>query len=321
MASYIDALLYSPALQPIWLLGVVMLVEMLMNWPERYHPLSFAKLVATRMADKVHPSADRAVLQQRISGTLAPLVLISPVAIILAIFITMAEFPVFFDGLLLLIALQYQGVLARAKKVNSALALGKKTLARQMLNPIVLRETDLLSEVGIVKATIESTLLRFHQQYLCTALTFLLFGPVAALCFRLVYEFSHCWNTKRDRFSYFGQPCAMLLMIVQWLPLRLTSYLYILLGSVPSALKAQGELPRSSSTHQTLLALHGGAMGIELSGPAIYEGEKKRSIKCGGKRQVGLVDIKRTLNNIFIVKFAFWVVSLCVGVAIYRLSL
>ncbi|MEI8649508.1 cobalamin biosynthesis protein [Paraglaciecola sp. Hal342] len=169
----------------------------------------------------------------------------------------------------------------RGEQSEFGIGTGQKNLSPANAKPHSAKETDLLSEVGIVKATIESTLLRFHQQYLCTALTFLLFGPVAALCFRLVYEFSHCWNTKRDRFSYFGQPCAMLLMIVQWLPLRLTSYLYILLGSVPSALKAQGELPRSSSTHQTLLALHGGAMGIELSGPAIYEGRKNVRSSAG----------------------------------------
>ncbi len=312
--------LQSPVLQPIWVLGVVILVEMLLHWPERYHPLFFAKLVATRMADKVNPSADRAPLQLRISGTLAPLVLISPIAVILAIFISMAEFPLFFDGMLLLVALQFQPIMTRGKKVHSALQSGKKTLARQTLKPMVLRETELLSQVGLVKATIESITLRFHQQYLCTAVLFLLFGPVTALCYRLVYEFSHCWNTKLTQFTYFGQPCAKALLVVQWVPLRVTSFLFTLMGSVTGAISAWRALPRSSSAHQALLALHGGALGIELSGPAMYENTKKRSTKCGGKRQADTIDIKRISNHIVLCKFAFWVLCLCIAVGLYRVT-
>jgi adenosylcobinamide-phosphate synthase len=319
--SYIDSLLYSPALQPVWVLGVVMLVETLLTWPERYHPLVFAKLVATRMADKVHPSLDRAPLQLRISGTLAPLVLISPIAVILAIFINFAEFPLFFDGVMLLIALQYQPIVTRGKKVYFALRQGKKTLAKQTLQPMVLRQTESLSEVGLVKATIESMVLRFHQQYLCTALLFILCGPLGALCYRLVYEFSHCWNNKLRRFTYFGQPCAQVLVVLQWLPVRFSSCLFAILGGVTSSIRALRALPRARSTHQVLLALHGGAMGIELSGPAIYENIKKRSMKCGGKRRADMQDIKRTINHIVLCKLTFWVLCLCIGVALYWLSL
>jgi len=310
----------SPLLQPVWVLGVVMLIESVLRWPDRFHPLSFARIVADRMADKVHPSADRDALQQRISGTLAPLVLISPIAIILAIFTNMAEFPLFFDGLLLLVALQYQSILLRAKKVQHALTSNKKVLARQTLDPMVLRETASLSEVGMIKTCIESLLLRFHQQYVFTIVVFLLFGPVLTLSVRLTYDFSHCWNIKLKRFRYFGQPCAKFLAIIQWLPLRMSAAIFALLGNVSHAFKALRALPASSSTHQVVLALHGGALGVQLSGPVIYDGYKKRSTKCGGQRFALTHDIQSTFNHILLAKFSLWALSLFVVGALYGLS-
>tara|TARA_R110000744_G_scaffold86057_3_gene168239 strand:+ start:10628 stop:11557 length:930 start_codon:yes stop_codon:yes gene_type:complete len=307
-------------LQPVWVLGVVMLIENLLNWPERYHPLSFVRLVADRMADKVHPSAERPALQQQISGTLAPLVLISPIAVILAIFTSMAEFPLFFDGVLLLVALQYQPILDRAKKVQNALSLHKKVLARQTLAPMVLRETASLSEVGIIKACIESVILRFHQQYLFIILVFLVFGPVVALSLRLLYEFSHSWNVKLKRFSIFGQPCANILALWLWLPVRISASLCALIHNISGAFKALRALPSSSSTHQVVLALQGGALGIQLSGPIIYDQNKKRSTKCGGPNQASIQDINRSLQAITLCKLTYWVLSLCIAVTISSLA-
>lgn len=304
-------------MQPIGLLAIVMLIETLWAWPEKFHPLSFARLLATRMADKVHPSTQRSELQQKISGSLAIFMLLLPLAIILVVFTSMAEFPLFFDALLLLVALQYQALIRRSQKVAKALSQQKKVLARQTLAPMVLRDTALLSPIGMAKANIESLLLRFGQQYCCVIFYFFLFGGVGALCYRLIYEFSHCWNIKLKRFTYFGYPAAKIMYIMQWLPARLGGIIFLLAQNITDGLKAWRSLGKNRGTHLWLLGVQGGALGIELSGPAYYEGQKKRFAKCGGQRQVRFADIQRTMSTINITKLVLVAIGLLTASAIY----
>lgn len=317
MASFSLSIFTDPVLQPIGVLIIVMLVETLWAWPEKFHPLSFARLLARRMADKVHPSIERSELQQKISGSLAILMLLLPLAIILLIFISMAQFPLFFDALLLLIALQYQTLVKRSYKVTNALSQQKKILARQTLAHMVLRETELLSPIGIAKATIESLLLRFGQQYFSVIFYYFIFGGVGALCYRLIYEFSHCWNIKIHRFRSFGYPAAKIMFIMQFIPVRLYGLIFILAQNIRGGLVASRSTSKNICSHVWLLAIQGGALGIELGGPAYYNSQKNRFSKCGGQRQVRFADIQRTINAVQLSKIVMLVICLLIGSALY----
>lgn len=305
---------------------LIVLVEQLWTWPDKYHPLSLARLLAIRMAEKVHPAVRQnqeqsSVFQQKISGSLAFLVLLAPLITILLIFIGLAEFPLFFDGLLLLVSIQFQVLIKQGQKISNALANDKKVLARHLLSRIVLRETDKLSAVGIAKATIESLLLRFNQQFSGVIFWYFVFGGVGALGYRLLYEFSHCWNTKLARFTYFGWPLAQLVKVLQWLPVRLACGALVVAQNVSTATKAYRtfvkEKGKHKTTHMLLLNLQGGALGIELSGPAYYNGQKKRTVKCGGERQVRHMDIERTICAVQKAKVVIIVVSFLLGAILY----
>jgi adenosylcobinamide-phosphate synthase len=303
---------------------LVMLIEQLWIWPDKYHPLCLARLLAMRMADKVHPAVRQAqgsAFQQKISGSLACLVLLVPWLSILLIFISLAEFPVFFDGLLLLVSIQFQGFIKQGKKISSALVNNKKVLARHLLAQIVLRETDKLSVVGIAKGTIESLLLRFNQQFSSVIFWYFVLGGLGALSYRLLYEFSHCWNIKQVRFVHFGQPLAHLVQLLQWLPIRLACGALVVGQNVSTAIQAYRSLVAKNGKHGTahmlLLSLQGGALGIELSGPAYYDGKKIRSAKCAGDREARPVDIERTIHAIQKAKVVMVVVSFLVGAVLY----
>lgn len=303
---------------------LIMLVEQLWIWPDKYHPLSLARLLAMRMADKVHSSERQkqsSVFQQKISGSLAFLVLLLPLMTILLIFTSLAQFPLFFDGFLLLVSIQFQGTIKQGQKISTALANDKKVLARHLLSQIVLRETDKLSAVGIAKATIESLLLRFNQQFSSVVFWYFILGGVGALSYRLLYEFSHCWNTKLVVFINFGQSLARLVEVLQWLPVRLACVAWIVAQNVSAAAKAYRSFVKEKGKHKTahmlLLNLQGGALGIELSGPAYYDGKKIRSATCGGNRQVLHIDIERTIHAIQKAKFVIVVFGFLFGAVLY----
>ena len=291
-------LILSPVFQPVWVMFLVMTIERLWHWPDAYHPLSFARLLATNMARKVNKQNENGHVQQLISGSLAIFVLLLPLVLILAIFTTMAEFPLFFDGLLLLIALQFSPLLSRQKKIANAIKLEKKALARNLLTPIVLRETDMLSPMGIAKASIESLLLRFNYQYCAVLFWYLICGGTGALAYRLIYEFSQVWNTKLKRFRYFGKPAASLVWLFSWLPARIAAWSFAIGENIGGAFKGIRRLSGKISQHQILLALQGGAMTFELGGPAYYEGKKVRLMKVGGQREIRFDDMARTRMSI-----------------------
>jgi len=278
------------------------------------------------MADKVLATGRqhqqyRSAFQQKISGSLAFMVLLVPLISILLIFTSLAQYPVFFDGFLLLVSIQFQGCVKQGQKISKALADNKKVLARHLLSDIVLRETDKLSPMGISKGTIESLLLRFNQQFSSVIFWYLVLGGLGALSYRLLYEFSHCWNTKRVRFGHFGQPVARLVHLLQWLPARLACGALVVAQGVSGGIQAYRvfvkENGRHKCSHMLLLNLQGGALGIELSGPAYYDGQKIRSVKCGGDRQVTYMDIQRTIGAIQIAKVLILVVSFLVGAVLY----
>lgn len=311
-------ILLAPQLQPIWVLLVTVLIERLWAWPDRYHPLGFIRLLAKRMASKVNPK-DNSAVQQKISGTLAPAVLLLPTIVILILFIQLAEFPLFFDSLLLLIALQFKSVLDRAKRIGNALAHNKKVLSRDILQSLCLRETHQLSSVGISKACIETLLLRYCYQYIAVMFWFLVSGGVAALSYRLIYEFSQHWNSKLPRYRYFGFPIAKLAALLYWLPARLMIIALMLSENISTSIKALRQRSGNRNTHTTILAASAGALQMQLSGPVMYQGQKYRHAKLGNSRLPVPQDIKRTLNALDKSLVILLVFSLLIAALLYGL--
>ena len=137
------------------------------------------------------------------------------------------------------------------------------------------------------------------------------------MAYRLLYEFSHCWNTKILRFTYFGSPLAKLVVLLQWLPVRLAALALILGQDISASIKAYRSLPKHKNTRMLLLNLQGGALGIELSGPTYYNNVKVRSPRCGGERVVRHIDIGRTISAVQKAKVIIMVVSFLLGTILY----
>jgi adenosylcobinamide-phosphate synthase len=290
--------LFSEQLLPFWVLLLVVFIERYLPWPDKYHPISFIKVLAMGMQAKVLSPEQSSVRQQKVSGTLACIVLLLPFCVILAVFKYLSEYPVFFEALMLLVALRFQDIPKQTNRVTAALAKQKKMLARHALSRIVLRETQKMSPLGMVKANIESILLRYSYQYCSVIFWYLLTGGVGALIYRLVYELSLCWNHKLARFKYFGQPVRNLVNILQWLPSKIASLSIVLAVNVSQGAKALFQRVSYQCNHLFILNLCGASLGIELGGPAYYEQQKVRTQKCGGSRQIILADNIRVLSAI-----------------------
>lgn len=297
MHSVINTLL-SEQLLPFWVLLLIVIVERYVPWPDKYHPISFIKVLAKGMQAKVLTLERSSIQQQKISGTLACIVLLLPFCTLLAVFKYLSEYPIFFEALMLLIALRFQDIPKQTRRVCAALSKNKKMLARHALSQIIMRETDKMSPLGLVKANIESLLLRYSYQYCSVIFWYLLTGGVGALIYRLIYELSLCWNTKLARFKHFGQPVRNVVNILQWLPSKLASLSVVIAVNIGQGSAAIFQRISYQCNHLFVLNLCGASLGIELGGPAYYEQQKVHTRKCGGNRQIILADNTRALAAI-----------------------
>jgi len=272
---------------------VVIFLEKIIPWPDKTHPLTLLHSMAQAMAAKVHKDVSNPPAQQKISGTLAIVVLSLPVVFVIAVVLFFAEFAFFFEGLLLLVALRFQPTLEASKKIQNALLKRKKALARYELSRWTLRETESLSEMGICKATIETLVLRFSYQYMSVIFWYLVGGGIAAFVYRFIYEMSQVWNIKMTQYTHFGRPVSWLSLILNWIPVRLTAVLFMIAVNISKAIKALTKQKGAASGHTLLLTLFGGALDVQLGGPAYYNKRKIRLPKCGGINSPELGDISR----------------------------
>lgn len=297
MQGVIDTLL-GEQLLPFWVLLLVVLVERYLPWPEKYHPISFVKMLTIGIQSKVLSPEKQATRQQKISGALACVVILLPFCTVLAVFKYLSEYPIFFEAFMLLIALHFQHIQKQTRRISIALKKQQKILARHTLSNIVLRETENMSPMGIVKANIESLLLRYSFQYCSVIFWYLLTGGAGALVYRLLYEMSQSWNHKLVRFRYFGQPVRHLTNLMQWIPGKLASLGIMIAVNISQGSKALFQRTSYQSNHGFILNTCGASLSIKLGGPAYYNGRKIRSANYGGNRQVILEDNERALTAI-----------------------
>lgn len=296
---------------------IAVLFERHLTWPDKYHPLSLWKIFTISMADKVLPSNDYSVKQQKLSGSLAYIVLLLPVFLIIGVFIYLSVYPIFFEALLLLIALRFKNIHSISQKVLRQLAAEKKILARQTLQSIVLRDTEKMSALGVAKATCETLVLRFNYQFCTVIFWFILTGGIGAILYRVLYECSQSWNIKLNRFNHFGLSIKYLVNGLQWIPSMLSGLSLALASLTTGGFKALFNKQGYLDIRLFMLNVAGASLNIELGGPVIYQQKKIRTIKCGGTKQIILADIKRTQTLITFATYLWLTVSFLIYTLLY----
>jgi adenosylcobinamide-phosphate synthase len=281
--------LYSAAVMLLLMIALKALIGVFVT----QQPLAFFNFYCQRLADKVNKTNSNA-RQQNISGLIAILVTLAPLLTILWLFETFIEVTWLWHGFLLYFALGNIGLGKINKHIARDLVANNNYLAKQATATLLLRETNKLSALGISKACIEMQLLRSSQLLVCVGFYYLIFGPLAALSFRLLLEMHYAWNIKNIRFIHFGAAVNHIVKLLQWLPSRLFS-LILLLGTVGQNTLLCWRLTRGKflQTGNGLL-LHILALGLEikLGGVAMYQGNKLRKASFNDQaRQPQATDI------------------------------
>ena len=267
----------APFTYHVLILMVVLIIKSLVSHFIAHEPLRFFQFYCLQLANKVNNSKN-STQHQTIAGLLALLVTLVPIAIILWLFADFIAVDYVWQGLLLYLALGSLNLGQVNIGIAQALVAKQNYLAKQTLKPLLLRETDQLSPVGLSKAAIEMHLLRSLQQIYVVSFLFITFGSLAALSYRLMLEMHYCWNTKLGQYKHFGFYSQLFIQLVQWLPSRLMSFL-ILLSSIGQGSVLFWRLTRGhifKLNNDFYIAVHAFSLAVRLGGVAMYQGEKLR---------------------------------------------
>lgn len=267
----------TPFSYHVLILVIVLLIKLLVCHFIAHEPLRFFQFYCVQLAHKVNNSKNSAQ-HQTIAGLLALLITLVPIVIILWLFADFVAVDYVWQGLLLYLALGSLNLGQINLGIAQALVAKQNYLAKQTLKPLLLRETEQLSQVGLSKAAIEMQILRSLQQIYVVSFLFLIFGPLTALSYRLMLEMHYCWNTKLQQYKDFGFYSQLFTQLIQWLPSRLMAIL-ILLSSLGQGSLLFWRLTRGhifKLNNDFYIAVHAFSLAVRLGGVAMYQGEKLR---------------------------------------------
>lgn len=294
----------------------------------RFTPLRYSadfyryfRFYCARLADKVN-KPERTNKQQFIAGIIALVVTLVPLAVILYLFEDLVEIPWIWHAILLWLAVGWHQVRYQSLEIADALKRGQKQLAREKLAPWVLRQTDRLSPVGLVKATIEMHSVKAQQQLFAVIFYYLVAGPLAALIYRLILEMHYSWNPKLERFRFFGACATALTNLFQWLPCRIVTILMLLILSGKHFSLFCRLLSKDffSAKSALLVHCHALSLGVQLSSPAMYQGIKLRKPVFNDKgRPPEIQDIRKSVDVLEQIQIIICLVALFVAVLNFTL--
>ena len=311
--------MYSAAITLLLLIALKALIGQFIT----QQPLAFFSFYCQRLADKVSKSSN-SPRQQNISGLIATLVTLVPLLVILWLFETLIDALWLWNAFLLYFALGSFGLTKTSKAVARELVANNNYQAKQKIALFLLRDTEQLSPLGISKACIEMQLLRSSQLLVCVGFYYLLFGPLAALTFRLLLEMHYAWNIKAHQFFHFGAAVNYIVKLLQWLPSRLFALL-LLLGTVGQNTLLYWRLTRGKFFQaDNSILLHVLALGLEikLGGVAMYNDRKVRKASFNDHaRQPQATDIIHASKRINYALYLFILLVMMLAVISYSAAI
>ena len=274
---------------------VAVALDYVLGEPRRYHPLVGFGWLANRLEAWLNPARRQAGTIQRLTSSLALLLLLSPFVLLAWWLCNLQPFGIVANILLLYFALGHKSLHQHARAVAQALENHDEAQARIAASWMVSRDS---AAIEPVPATIESVLENGNDGVFGALFWFFVLGGTGALLFRLANTMDAMWGYKTPRLYYFGWAAARLDDVLNYIPARLTALTYALLGKTRTALRCwASQAPLWDSPNAgPVMAAGAGALDIKLGGAARYQDEWHQRPQLGSDKQPHATDIERALK-------------------------
>lgn len=186
-------------------------------------------------------------------------------------------------------------------KVYDALKDGDLKKARYAVSMVVGRDTDVLDEIGVTKAAVETVAENTSDGIIAPLLFMMIGGPVLGYFYKAVNTMDSMVGYKNDKYLYFGRAAAKFDDVVNYIPARLSAILMIGAAGCCGMDAANGwriykrdRYNHSSPNSAHTEAVTAGALHIQLAGNAFYFGKLYEKPTLGDPdRPVEYEDIAR----------------------------
>ncbi len=190
---------------------------------------------------------------------------------------------------------------------------------REAVSMIVGRDTQNLSETGVIKAAVETIAENTSDGIIAPMIFMVIGGPVLGYFYKAANTMDSMVGYKNEKYLYFGKAAAKFDDVMNYLPSRISAWMMIA-AAPPAGLDAREARrifkrdrrkhasPNAAQTESVMA----GALHVQLAGPAWYFGEKHEKPTIGDDlRPVEAEDIVRA-NRLLYMTSAVSMVLFCV---------
>ncbi|OIR06085.1 cobalamin biosynthesis protein CbiB [mine drainage metagenome] len=274
------------------------LLDRLLGEPGRFHPLAGFGRLAQWIEKIFYGPAHVASGMRYVRGIAALSILLIPLVALAALLQQPPIFGTLFSIVVLYLAIAPRSLREHAERVARAFSAGDLPAARQAVSMMVSRDTSHLDEEGVARATVESVLENGNDAIFAALFWFVVAGAPGVVLYRLSNTLDAMWGYRNARYDHFGWAAARLDDVLNFIPARLTSLSYALVGHTRSALRcwrlqaAAWESPNAGP----VMAAGAGALRVQLGGAAIYHGEISQRPPLGCGAEASQADITRAVQ-------------------------
>lgn len=269
--------------EPTLILAIAVILEMILPLGKRFK-LDGLMNVFIGLGRKVNRPGISDT-QRAFAGFLLPTLILFFLLFLVTTLDVISGFDAIIALVVMVLVLELKFPQDRSILVYRALHEGFKDKAKDLLSTMVLRETNMLSPMGIAKAASESAILRIFSGWFAVMVWYLMLGIEGAVMMQTVNVLSRCYNYKLRGNYQFGRMIFRMQQILLFIP-ALVLMLCLLCSKSPwrhfiTAKQAFSNYPAAVSG--MVLGAVGGALNISLGGPRYYQGYLMRLPSVGGE--------------------------------------
>lgn len=309
----------------MYVLAIAFLLDLLLGDPEWLpHPIRFIGNLIYKTEQIIYPKCKKSDKKLFWGGFLLVITVLT-VSVGIAFLIISVCYAVsnilgiILEGILCYTLLATKSLKKESMKVYDAFADSDTEAARYAVSRIVGRDTEKLSEEGIVKAAVETVAENTSDGSIAPMIYLALGGAVLGFFYKAVNTMDSMVGYKNGKYLYFGRCAAKLDDIVNYIPARLSAWLMIIASFL---LRMNGRQafkiyrrdcrnhasPNSAQTESVCA----GALEVELAGNAYYFGKLYEKPSIGdGLRSIEAEDIRRANQLLYMTAWLSFVILEC----------
>ncbi|TQF42390.1 cobalamin biosynthesis protein CobD [Bradyrhizobium sp. UNPF46] len=261
---------------------VAMAVDALLGWPSWLfarigHPVSWLGRLIGAIDAGWNRESDPTTFRRAagVAGALVVIVLAVAIGWVLQFSLPSGWVQIVLVGILAWPLVALRSLHDHVAAVGAPLLAGDIAAAREAVSRIVGRDPAALDEAGIARAAIESLAENASDGIVAPVFWGALFGLPGILGYKAINTLDSMIGHRSERHEAFGWAAARIDDVANFIPARLTGFLFVLLA--PRRSETLACMTRDARRHRSPNAgwpeaAMAGALGVRLSGPRIYHG-------------------------------------------------